>query len=107
MPFDPNKSKVNEDTLSQFIASPIQASLQSVPGIGAHAEKLLHNNDIENTYQLIGSFLLIKKDNSSPLDHANDFWTFLFEIGIISHRSGIVHAIASKVNTMIPGIYEY
>lgn len=106
MGFDPNKSKVSADAVAEFLASPIQYDLKTVPGIGPSAEKKLHEHEIENTFQLIGSFLILKKDNMDPNDHLNDFWYFLQEIGISAHRSGIVHSIASKVNTMIPGMYE-
>ena len=39
-------------------------------------------------------------------EHLDKFWYFLSDINISSHRSGIVKAIAEKVNQMMPGIYD-
>jgi len=40
------------------------------------------------------------------VEHMEKFWWYLKQKGISSHRSGIVRAIAEKVNTMLPGIYD-
>ena len=39
-------------------------------------------------------------------EHMQKFWHWLAEKGISSHRSAIVLAIAEKMNTMMPGIYD-
>ena len=36
------------------------------------------------------------------VEHLDKFWLFLKEKDIASHRSGIVKAIAEKVNQMMP-----
>jgi hypothetical protein len=38
--------------------------------------------------------------------HCDAFWFWLKSKGITAYRSGIVMAIAEKVNTMLPGIYD-
>lgn len=107
MPFDPNKSKVSEDSLVHFLSSPIYYDIKTVPGIGAGAEKKFKEHDIENTYQLIAAFLFLKKTDMTCQEHLDAFWFFLSELGINSHRSGIVHSLASKLDIMMPGIYEF
>ena len=37
------------------------------------------------------------------MEHCDKFWYWLQSKGINSNRSGIVNAIAEKVNTWIPG----
>ena len=39
-------------------------------------------------------------------EHVDKFWYFLQEKGISSFRSGICQAIAEKVNSMMPGVYD-
>jgi hypothetical protein len=56
-------------------------------------------------------FLILKgpdSDNYSvnSVEHCEKFWHWLQSVGITSHRSAIVKAIAEKMNTMIPGIYD-
>ena len=40
------------------------------------------------------------------VEHMEKFWYYLQERGVKAHRSGIVNAIAEKMNTMMPGIYD-
>jgi len=66
---------------------------------------------VTNTYQLIGKFLMLKGPDEDgnkveSVEHMEKFWWYLKQKGISSHRSGIVRAIAEKVNTMLPGIYD-
>jgi len=42
----------------------------------------------------------------TSLEHMEKFWFWLQEKGITSHRSAIVRALAEKMNSMIPGIYD-
>ncbi|DBA01758.1 TPA: hypothetical protein N0F65_010168 [Lagenidium giganteum] len=115
--YDPQKSRVAEDTLADFLRAPLTGDLTEVPGIGkAAVGKLAEGEDgdrIENTFQLIGKFLMLKgnsEDNDDGLvdikEHCDAFWHWLKSKGISSYRSGIVMAIAEKVNTMVPGIYD-
>lgn len=63
--YDPQKSRVAEDTLADFLRAPLTGDLTEVPGIGpAAVSKLGQDGEdgdaIENTFQLIGKFLLLK-----------------------------------------------
>lgn len=63
------------------------------------------------TYQLIGKFLMLKGPDDAgttvqTVEHCDRFWYWLKEMGIDSHRSGIVNAIAEKCNTWLPGLYH-
>jgi hypothetical protein len=66
---------------------------------------------VVNTYQLIAKFLSFKGADTSgntiqTVEHCDRFWYWLKDVGIVSHRSGVVNAIAEKCNTWIPGIYD-
>lgn len=62
--YDPQKSRVAEDTLADFLRAPLTGDLTEVPGIGpAAVTKLAAGEDsesVENTFQLIGKFLMLK-----------------------------------------------
>lgn len=62
--YDPQKSRVAEDTLADFLRAPLTGDLTEVPGIGpAAVNKLAAGEDgesVENTFQLIGKFLMLK-----------------------------------------------
>ncbi|KAJ0408709.1 hypothetical protein P43SY_001933 [Pythium insidiosum] len=115
--YDPQKSRVGEDTLADFLRAPLTGDLTEVPGIGkAAVGKLAAGEDgdrVENTFQLIGKFLMLKQSTDKNEDglidcteHCDAFWYWLKSKGIQAYRSGIVMAIAEKVNTMLPGIYD-
>merc|ERR1719222_189879 len=98
--------------MSVFMRSNITGDITEVPGIGAGAAKRLAacEDEITNTYQLIGKFLLLKgpdgKDKVESVEHMEKFWHWLSEVGINAHRSAIVRAIAEKMDISYPGIYD-
>ncbi|GLD98784.1 hypothetical protein PINS_up007502 [Pythium insidiosum] len=115
--YDPQKSRVAEDTLADFLRAPLTGDLTEVPGIGKAAVGKLaageEGDRVENTFQLIGKFLMLKQSTDKNEDglidcaeHCDAFWYWLKSKGIQAYRSGIVMAIAEKVNTMLPGIYD-
>mmetsp|Transcript_7098 Transcript_7098/g.10819 ORF Transcript_7098/g.10819 Transcript_7098/m.10819 type:complete len:151 (+) Transcript_7098:329-781(+) len=114
--YDPKRSRVSDDRMTEFQRSKLTGDLSEVPGIGPAAIKKLadaENDDdkITNTFQLIGKFLMLKGPDEDgnkveTREHMEKFWYFLQEKGISSHRSGIVRCIAEKVNGMMPGIYD-
>uniref|UniRef100_A0A7S2V4V0 Uncharacterized protein n=1 Tax=Fibrocapsa japonica TaxID=94617 RepID=A0A7S2V4V0_9STRA len=113
--YDPKRSSISEDALATFLRNPITGDITQVPGIGKAAAAALASADddepITNSFQLIGKFLLMKGPDTEEGEvdcvmHCNKFWYYLKSKGVNSHRSGIVHAIAEKINTMIPGIYD-
>lgn len=104
--YDPNKSQVSGETLADFLRMPIESDLKTVPGIGPAGVKLLAKQGIKTTHQLIGKFLSFKGIDTTVQEHCDDFWDFLcHDVGIKAHRSGIVQAIAERVNILIPGTY--
>ncbi len=62
--YDPQKSRVAEDTLADFLRAPLTGDLTEVPGIGNAAVGKLaegdENEKVTNTFQLIGKFLMLK-----------------------------------------------
>lgn len=109
--FDPSKSQVSAEALAKFLKDEISEDITSVPGIGPAGKKLLataaaDDPAIETTYQLVGKFLMLRKQDMTSKEHCDAMYDWLCAKGIKTHRSGIIVAIAEKANTMIPGIYE-
>jgi hypothetical protein len=109
--YHPNNSRVADDTLANFLRAPISGELLEVPGIGPRAKELLASEEggmfpITNTFQLIGLFFSLKRDNMDSRQHCDQMWNWLQHKGVNAYRSGIVLSIAEKCNTMTPGIYD-
>eukprot|EP00752_Nemacystus_decipiens_P005202 g4721.t1 len=113
--YDPKRSKVSDDKLAEFIRSAITGEITEVPGIAERGAEILAEGEgddvVTNTYQLIGKFLALRGPDKGDhevdsVEHCDKFWYWLQAKGINSNRSGIVNAIAEKVNTWIPGIYD-
>lgn len=108
--FDPNKSKVKQDTMQSFLDNPIKPELTCIPGIGPAAVEKLHEEGITTTYQLMAKYLSIKGYIDGELmdikTHNDAFWFFLKEIGISAHRSAIVKAVAEKATLAFPDLYD-
>jgi hypothetical protein len=114
--YDPRKSKVSEDTSEKWNSSPITGDITEVPGIGPSAAKKLASEDdpndqITNTYQLFGMYLMLRGPDTDEYKvesvfHNEKFWQWLKFKGISAHRSAIVKAIAEKTSTFFPGFYD-
>lgn len=104
--FDVNKSRISDDSLATFLASPITEDIMSVPGIGVANAPKLKEEHIETTFQLLGLFLTLKGIDMTSEQHCDAFWFYLQSLGINGQRSGIVHCIAEKANLLIPGIFQ-
>jgi hypothetical protein len=109
--YDPKKSKVSDDRMETWRTEPVSGNLQDVPGIGPAAVGKLAANEITNTYQLFGKYLMLKGPDTEEhavecVEHAEKFWHFLKGIGIVAHRSAIVKAISEKAAGFFPGIYD-
>ena len=114
--YDPRRSKVSDGTMELWRSSPITGELKEVPGIGpAGIKKLAEPEEgeeqITNTYQLFGKFLMLKGPDTDghkveSLEHCEKFFQFLKNRGISSHRSAIVKAIAEKSATFFANIYD-
>jgi len=109
--FDIEKSNISAAQLATFLSSEVNENLLTVPGIGPEAVRLLavkckEDSPIETTHQLIGRFLTLRCSGMTSAQHLNAFWFYLKLKGIKAYRSGIVGAIAEKVNIMIPHTYS-
>lgn len=66
--YDPQKSRVAEDALADFLRAPLTGDLTEVPGIGPAAVTKLADGEegdsVANTFQLIGKFLMLKVRNA-------------------------------------------
>lgn len=109
--YDPAHSTTTPEALQQWLNSPIIEDLQQVPGIGpATKAQLAVGTDKEEgiftTFELLGKFLMLKGPNVSPVEHCDRFWFWLKSKGISGHRSAIVQAVAERIDTMMPGVYD-
>mmetsp|Transcript_1251 Transcript_1251/g.1446 ORF Transcript_1251/g.1446 Transcript_1251/m.1446 type:complete len:134 (-) Transcript_1251:166-567(-) len=114
--YDPNRSRVSDDKMNEFLRGQLTGDLTEIPGIGPAAVRKLREGDadgdiVTNTFQLMGKFLMLKgpddeDEKVGTREHMEKFWYWLQEKGISSHRSGIVRCIAEKMNAMMPGIYD-
>lgn len=116
--YDPRRSRVSDDTMMDFVRGNITGDLTEVPGIGPKtAEKLAisadgdDNDQITNTYQLFGKFLMLKGPDTDGekvecMEHCEKFWYWLQSKGVTAHRSAVVKAVAQKINGIMPGVYD-
>jgi hypothetical protein len=111
--YDPRKSKVSDDRMEVWRKEAVSGNLIDVPGIGPAAiSKLAESDDqITNTYQLFGKYLMLKGPDTEDhtvecIEHSEKFWHYLKSLGISAHRSAIVKAIAEKAAGFFPGIYD-
>mmetsp|Transcript_12238 Transcript_12238/g.18321 ORF Transcript_12238/g.18321 Transcript_12238/m.18321 type:complete len:121 (+) Transcript_12238:104-466(+) len=104
--FDPDKSRVSKCTKTEFIDGTIEEDILSVPGVGDAAAARLAKRGVNNTYQFIGVYLGLRENDMDSVAHHDAFVNFLNKAGITNCRHGIVDAIAQKVSTMIPGLYD-
>ena len=66
--YDPSRSKVSSESLSNFIKSPIVSDLTSVPGIAATTAAQFEAAGISTTHQLIGLYLSLKDKETGPVE---------------------------------------
>lgn len=104
--FDPMEIDCHPETISTFLSTPLSISLLSVPGIGVKERYILQKSGIENTHQIIGQFLMFRGTFSTPIEISNIFYKWLGEIGIMGNRANITSAIAKKIGTWLPGVYD-
>ena len=104
--YDPQRSQVSDDTLTEWLETDLEEDLQQVPGVGTKAAEALRTAGVQTPYALIGQFLLLKESDMDSTAHCNAFWNWLNRVGVRSHRAGIVHCVAEKCNVFLPGIYD-
>lgn len=105
--FDPNRSRVNDDTLAMFLSGPLVEDLSSVPGVGPSTVEYLKEDNITTSFQLVGAFLRVCDKGMTTQQRTDAFWFYLQALKVPGGtRSTIVKSIAEKVNLMIPGLYD-
>ena len=116
--YDPRKSKVTEDRMSEWRELEITGDVTEVPGIGPAAAELLAKEDygeehvVQNTWQLFAKYLSLKTTDQdgkhlSVKDHNDKFWYWLKYKGIKSHRSAIVKVSVTVRPVGRIGVVEY
>ena len=105
--FDPKLSGAGDHRVAEFIRSRLSGDLTEVPGIALCNQKILRVNGISTTFQLIALFLSLKEEDTDGVELCDKFWYSLQAIKINSNRNTIVQCIAEKVNTWVPGVYDY
>lgn len=105
--FDLNRSRISLNTLAEFLASPITEDLLSVPGVGEATVERLKTDGITTTHQLLGAYLRVCDKDFDSKQRSDAFWFYLQALKVSGGtRSTIVHAIAERINIMIPGMYK-
>ena len=66
--YKPTASRTSDDTLATFITAELEGTLKQVPGVGDVNERILRDNGITTSHQLLGKFLTFKGEvgNYSP-----------------------------------------
>ena len=105
--YNPFRSTVTDETLVKFLQEDMKYDLESVPGIGPAAKKILQEILIMNSFQLFAKFLQFKvSEGDGCVQHCNRFYGFLTEIGITSNRHSITKSIAEKAGIFLPNLYQ-
>lgn len=96
-----------EERLSDFIKNELTGEMLDIPGMTERGVSSFKKAGIYNSYQLIGSYLSLKKMDKTLKEHHIAFLRYLtmFEINK-SNRERIAEGIAEKVSRMIPGFYD-
>lgn len=98
---------VEEDILADFIREPIKGDIREVPFITEELIYILRDSGIYNTYQLIAKYLKLKDLNECIEYHHMKFMDWLESKKFTRKESEKVSvAIAEKVSTMMPGLYD-
>mmetsp|Transcript_11894 Transcript_11894/g.14370 ORF Transcript_11894/g.14370 Transcript_11894/m.14370 type:complete len:114 (-) Transcript_11894:168-509(-) len=102
--FNPKNTTINEDKLSGWLQDKVTGDLEELPGIGPANKKKLEEAGINNTYQIIGQYLLLK--NGSIQDHQDAMYMWLKSVGVNSGRNNVILALAEKLDILIEGVYD-
>ena len=86
--------------MCKFLQSERTDDLKSVPGIGEATERALNKLGVYTTYQLYAVYLSFKDKGTN--DMKNEFWRYLSDAGIDSHRSSVVQCVTEKMSLLFP-----
>jgi hypothetical protein len=81
--------------------------LRALPFISEATVEALHDDYIDTPEQLVGKFLTMKYMSMTPKRHAELFWWYLHNCGIVpSERPALVEYVGEKANQCFPGMYD-
>jgi hypothetical protein len=80
---------------------------QTLPCLSEATVEALHADYVDTPEQLVGKFMMMKYMSMSAQRHAELFWWYLHNRGIVpSERSAIIDFVGSKSNECFPGTYD-
>ncbi len=112
--YDPKKSTISTEQMSEWLSAPISENIHQVPGLGAKNAFIMAGpncrtplgDSITTPQQLLGMFMYLKTDNVSSIDHCNHFYGWLKSKGIHGNTDSIVLACVEKCRLAVPGLYN-
>ena len=104
--YHPSNSTTSSAGLASWLKSPITGDIKQVPGVGPRSAEKLREAGITSTEGLIGKFLMMKDQDTAPVEHCERFYLYLRSVGVNAHRADVVQSVAERAATMLPGIYD-
>lgn len=99
-------SRLRGDRAADYLRAPVAEDVRTVPGVGRMSARVLKKAGVDNTYQLFAIFMAMREKGDTSQKHCDKFWHWLEQHGTsAAHRSTVVHAVAEKLNTFMPGFY--
>ena len=96
---------IPQDIVAEYILSPVQDILTSIPGVNNETVEQLKGIGINNSFQLIGFFLSFKKENQSSSVLYENIKTYLKNKNV-TLEDVTVRSVMEKIDTMIPGFCD-
>jgi hypothetical protein len=92
--------KLTPDKEQEFVNSPWEPQLSSIPNLGKASQECLKGAGIETTYNLCGQFLMLQQPGDNTQQRCDKFVQFLSEAGVHSSLlSVLTYAVAKKLNS--------
>jgi len=104
--FNPNKTHISDGAMNVWLNSPVSDDITQVPGIGDANARVLQEQGVHTTFQLMAVFLSLKGPEVGSVELCERFYQTLVNYGIKAKRGEIVVAIAQKLNNSFPGLYK-
>lgn len=89
---------ISNNLLAEFLRNQQYEDLKSVPYISKKYEKILKQNNIDNTFLLIAKYLELNSDSQK-------MFCYLKDLGIHNNLNNIICCIGEKCNLILPGNY--
>ncbi len=99
---------VKDDALSAFLAATVEPSLTSIPLVAEGNAAKFKAAGIENTFQVIGKFMMLYGEELTTQQHCDLFYLWLKDTVKIpaSMCSAITLCVAKKADNMMPGLFK-